>query len=33
MTRWIVRHSGLVPRKNRVQARRFVLNLAPWNLC
>jgi hypothetical protein len=33
MTSWIVRHSGFVPRKNRVQARRFVLNLAPWNLC
>jgi len=33
MTRWIVRHSVLAPRKNRVQARRFVLNLAPWNLC
>ncbi len=33
MTRWIVCHNGFVPRKNRVQARRFVLNLAPWNLC
>src|SRR5258708_39143844 len=33
MTRGIVRKRGLVPRKNRVQACRFVLNLAPWNLC
>src|SRR5258708_11523966 len=33
MPRWIVRHSDFTPRKNRVQARRFMLNLAPWNLC